>query len=301
MSASSGGSGGLPTLARRVERFGDGEASACLSLLEDILKTRQLSAVFQPIVTIGEGGILGYEGLIRGPLDGPFHLPADLFRVARANNLAFEVENLCCRVILERYAELSLPGKLFLNVNPMALELTQFDADVILSFLEKRGIAANKIVFELTEQIHAGRDYDLLRGVIARFRAMGFQIAIDDLGEGYSSLRRWSELLPEYIKIDMHFVRGVDASPVKQQFVRSLNDIACTTGTTIVAEGVETEDELRFLVKTGIACGQGFYFACPDANPSTALPGVGRTLLDDASWSVSYGVPTPTAHPGQRM
>lgn len=148
---------------------------------------------------------MGYEGLIRGPLGSPLHLPTDLFMVASANNLAFEVENLCCRIILERYAELSLPGKLFLNVSPMALELTQFDADVILSFLEKRGIAANKIVFELTGQIHAGRDYDLLRGVIARFRAMGFQVAIDDLGEGYSSLRRWSELLPEYIKIDIRF------------------------------------------------------------------------------------------------
>lgn len=294
MNALSDSSGGFSTLARKAGGFSDSNARVCLSALENILKTRQLNAVFQPIITIGEGRILGYEGLIRGPSNSPLHFPADLFRVARANSLTFEVENLCCRTILERYAELSLPGKLFLNVSPMALELTQFDAGTILGFLEERGIAASKIVFELTEQMHTGSDYGLLCGVIARFRAMGFQMAIDDLGEGYSSLRRWSELLPEYIKIDMHFVRGVDTNPVKQQFVRSLNDIAHTTGTTIVAEGVETEGELRFLAETGIACGQGFYFARPHASPSTAAPIAVHPPLDNA-WPMLYTIPVPSA------
>ncbi|HWK62820.1 MAG TPA: GGDEF domain-containing protein [Eoetvoesiella sp.] len=291
------GSSNAPASAGASDHSASTDA-ARLSCLERILETRRLDAVFQPIISLGKGHILGYEGLIRGPLDGPLHSPVELFKVARANDLALEVERLCCRIILERYAELNLPGKLFLNVSPMALELTNFSAETILGFLEEIGVEAGRIVFELTEHPHTGCDYDVLREVIDRYRRMGFQMAIDDMGEGFSSLRRWSELLPEYIKIDMHFIQGVDSSPVKQQFIRSLNDIAHKAGTVIVAEGVETENELRFLAENGIACGQGFYIAHPKANPVTALSEDFKKLLENG-WSVKHGMKISPARAGR--
>jgi diguanylate cyclase (GGDEF)-like protein len=96
---------------------------------------------------------------------------------------------------------------------------------------------------------------------------MGFKIAIDDLGEGFSSLRLWSELRPEYIKVDMHFVQGVDRDPVKLQFLKSIQQIAESCGTQVIAEGVETAAELKVVKDLGIALGQGYFIAHPSPTP----------------------------------
>lgn len=234
--------------------------------LNEILAARRLDAVFQPIIGLEDGDIRGYEGLIRGPADGPLHSPVELFRAAAESGLTLDLERLCCLVILQRFAQLKLPGKLFLNVSPKVLEATSYTSDDIFRFLDGIDLAPDKVVFELTEQIHGG-DYHALHEVVAHYRGLNFQIAIDDLGQGFSSLRRWCELLPEYVKIDMHFVRGVDNDSVKQQIVRSLNTIASVAGATVIAEGIETEGELQFLSECGIACGQGFYIARPNRDP----------------------------------
>jgi hypothetical protein len=93
------------------------------------------------------------------------------------------------------------------------------------------------------------------------------KIAIDDLGEGFSSLRLWSELRPEFIKVDMHFVQGVDRDPIKLQFLKSIQHIAESCGTHVIAEGVETEAELRVVKDIGIAFGQGYFIARPSPTP----------------------------------
>jgi diguanylate cyclase (GGDEF)-like protein len=96
---------------------------------------------------------------------------------------------------------------------------------------------------------------------------MGFKIAIDDLGEGFSSLRLWSELRPEFIKVDMHFVQGVDKDPIKLQFLKSIQHIAESCGTQVIAEGIETEAELRVVKDIGISLGQGYFIARPSPTP----------------------------------
>jgi diguanylate cyclase (GGDEF)-like protein len=100
---------------------------------------------------------------------------------------------------------------------------------------------------------------------------MGFQIAIDDLGEGFSSLRLWSELQPEYVKVDMHFIQGINNDPMKLQFVRSIQEIAEKSGYIVIAEGIETQAELLTIRDLGIACGQGYHIARPHANPKTVV------------------------------
>jgi EAL domain-containing protein (putative c-di-GMP-specific phosphodiesterase class I) len=185
-----------------------------LSRLNEILEQRQLNALFQPIIQMQTGDIIGYEGLIRGPSDSPLHSPMNLFKVARANNLSVEVEHMCRRVVLERFAELKLPGKLFLNVSPEMLLLPQARHGETLGYIQQVGINPERVIIELTEN-QPTYDYELLREAVMHYRRMGFQIAIDDLGEGFSSLRLWSELRPEYVKIDMHFVQGINQDPVK--------------------------------------------------------------------------------------
>lgn len=242
-----------------------------LSRLNEILSRRRLNALFQPIINMQRGEIIGYEGLIRGPSDSPLHSPMNLFKVARAHNLSVEVEHMCRRIVLERFAELNLPGKLFLNVSPEMLLLPQAKHGETLGYIHEVGINPERVIIELTEN-QPTYDYDLMREAVMHYRGMGFQIAIDDLGEGFSSLRLWSELRPEYVKIDMHFVQGINHDSVKLQFVRSIQEIAEKSGTMVIAEGIETQTELLMIRDLRIAYGQGYHIARPQATPGTELP-----------------------------
>ena len=249
-----------------------------LSRLKEILEQRQLNALFQPIINMQRGEIVGYEGLIRGPSDSPLHSPMNLFKVALAHGLGVDVEHLCRQVVIERFAELGLQGKLFLNVSPEMLLQPQARHGETLAYLQEVGLNPDRVIIELTEN-QPTYDYDLLREAAMHYRGMGFEIAIDDLGEGFSSLRLWSELRPEYVKIDMHFVQGINQDPVKLQFVRSIQEIAEESGTVVIAEGIETQTELMMIRDLGIAYGQGYHIARPHASPATALPAeVAKTL-----------------------
>ncbi|SFU57563.1 GGDEF domain-containing protein [Pseudoduganella namucuonensis] len=240
--------------------------------LHDIIARRQLSALFQPIVHLQSGAIIAYEGLIRGPSDSPLHSPLNLFKAARACNLTVEVEHLCRRVVLERFAELALPGKLFLNVSPECLLLQRDGArGETLQYIHQIGINPERVIIELTEN-QPTYDYELMREAVMHYRNMGFRIAIDDLGEGFSSLRLWSELRPEYVKIDMHFIQGINQDPVKLQFVRSIQEIADQSDTLVIAEGIETQAELLVLRDLGVAYGQGYHLGRPHGTPAKALP-----------------------------
>lgn len=99
------------------------------------------------------------------------------------------------------------------------------------------------------------------------YRGLGLQIAIDDLGCGYSSLRLWSELLPDYVKVDKQFVQGVHTDPIKQKFLQTVQDIAQNAGTRVIAEGIETVNEFEYLRNCGITCGQGYFIDHPVRTP----------------------------------
>lgn len=239
--------------------------------LKEILEYRALNALFQPIIKLEDGEIIGYEGLIRGPSDSPLHSPLNLFKVARDHNLTVAVEHLCRQIVLQRFAELKLPGKLFLNVSPECLLQPDARYGETLDYIQDLGINPKKVIIELTESQPA-YDYQLLRKAARHYRDMGFEVAIDDLGEGFSSLRLWSELRPEYVKIDMHFIQGINKDPVKLQFVQSIQEIAEKTGTRVIAEGIETQAELLLVRDLGIGYGQGYHIARPNGSPVRIVP-----------------------------
>jgi len=242
-----------------------------LSHLHEILERRQLTALFQPIIQMQGGEIVGYEGLVRGPTGSPLHSPMDLFKVARDNNLTAQTEHLCRSVTLERFSELALPGKLFLNVSPECLLQPELKKGAALSYIQEVGINPHNVIIELTES-DPTYNYEMLLESVMHYRDMGFQFAIDDLGAGFSSLRLWSELRPEYVKIDMHFIQGINNDPVKLQFVRSIQEIAEKSGTIVIAEGIETKAELLLIRDLGVAYGQGYLIARPHAAPAIAPP-----------------------------
>jgi len=264
-------SNSLPAVGQR-SLYHDYTASTWLSHLKAILAEGSLSAVFQPILNLRDGVILGYEGLVRGPANGPLHSPLSLLQVAKANNLTLELESLCCRTVMAQFIRLNLEGKLFLNLSPQVLGQVSIGGPSIVGLLNKTGLRADQIVIELTENHCPPSEYHYINAALACYRELGFQIALDDLGEGFSTLRRWSELNPDYVKLDMHFVQGIVNSPLKQIFVQAIRDIANASGAMIVAEGIETAEELELLAEFGVLCGQGYYIARPESSPML-MPG----------------------------
>jgi len=238
--------------------------------LLNIINNQDLNALFQPIAHLQSGEIFGYEGLIRAHSDNPLHSPIDLFNVARSVNLSMEIEHVCSKVILREFANKKLPGKLFLNVSPESLLLPKDHENEVLSYIEQCGLHPDQIIIELTES-RPEYNYDLLSKAVAHYSSKGFQFAIDDLGEGFSSLRLWSELRPAFVKIDMHFIQGINLDNVKLQFVRSIQQIAESSGTTVIAEGIETQTELLLIRDLGIGCGQGYHLGRPLSDPPTTL------------------------------
>lgn len=246
-----------------------GESSMHSQLLR-IIEQRSLTARFQPIVDMQNGDILGYEGLIRGPSDSPLHAPINLFKAAADHQLTVTVEHLCRKVVLEQFSAQKLPGKIFLNVSPESLIQRDTRYGETLDTVHQLGISPERVIIELTEY-QPTHDYGLLCDAVMHYREMGFEIAIDDLGEGFSSLRLWSELKPDYVKIDMHFIQGIDHDPVKAQFVRSIQSIAEKSGTKVIAEGIETQAELIAVRDLGVACGQGYHIARPHPAPARMI------------------------------
>lgn len=252
--------------------------------LHEILQQRKLSALFQPIMNMENGEFLGFEGLIRGPADSPLHSPINLFSAAKQQNLSLEVEMLCRRIVLESFVRLNLPGRLFLNVSPETLLHPSFKDGQTLACMAQVGLSPERVVIEITEN-QPTHDFSAMCNALLHYRAMGFQIAIDDLGAGFSSLRLWSELRPEFIKIDMHFVQGVDTDPIKLQFLKSIQQIAESCGTHVIAEGIETPAELDVIKNIGIAFGQGYHIARPNSTPPLLAPTEICSAINSANYS----------------
>ncbi|MEK1839545.1 MAG: EAL domain-containing protein, partial [Pseudomonas sp.] len=179
-----------------------------LSALSSILTQSGLHSLFQPIISLSERRIIGYEALSRGPSNSPLHSPVALFAVARQAGRLSELEIACRQSACRRFNEQQLPGKLFLNVSPESLLEAAHQPGRTLQLLQDFGIPPSQVVIELTEQTPTD-DFQLLQTALHHYRAMGFSIALDDLGAGYSSLRLWSELRPDYVKIDRHFIDGI--------------------------------------------------------------------------------------------
>lgn len=235
-----------------------------------IIEQRQLTPNFQPIISMATGEIYAYEGLIRGPSNSPLHSPLSLFRAAGQFGLLLEVERLCRQVMLEAFVQQKLMGKLFLNVSPECLLDENFKNGETLDYMRSLGLEPHRVVIELTEN-QPTYDYSLLLEAVRHYRSMGLEIAIDDLGEGFSSLRLWFELRPEYVKVDQHFIQNINQDPIKLQFVRSIQQIAENSSTQIIAEGIETRAEFMIIKDLGILLGQGYYIARPNAIPATII------------------------------
>jgi len=240
--------------------------SALHDELIKILDDEKLTPYFQPIISIAHKKIIGYEALIRGPSGSPLYTPFVLFSTADRFNLSNKLEYLSREISLKHYASLNRHEKLFINVSPAVLLQPDFKTTITRHFQDEFGLEPSSVVIEITEH-QATDNYRLMRDVVRHCRDMGFQIALDDLGSGYSGLWLWTELQPEFVKIDKHFIEGLYNDPIKTSFIRSIQSIANFLHCHVVAKGVETEEEFKAIERLGIAYVQGFYFAKPTPVP----------------------------------
>jgi diguanylate cyclase (GGDEF)-like protein len=238
--------------------------------VKQLIRARRLTFLLQPIIHARDRTVLGYEALVRGPSDSPLHSPSMLFEAAASEGVLAELDRLCLELATARKAALGLPGRLFVNLTPQGLLSFHGKSGDVAAILGRNGMPAESLVLELTEQAILD-DYDAIRSVMTEIQALGAAFAIDDLGSGYSGLRAWSELHPEFVKIDRYFISHIDSDALKMEFVRAIIDLARAARSTVIAEGVETAAEATELVDAGVSLLQGFYVARPQAEPAPQM------------------------------
>lgn len=231
-----------------------------------LLQSKALRPHFQPIVNLNTAKVIAHEALIRGPKGSMLEMPNALFQTALESGRTNELELLCRSLSIEQYAKHNLSGKLFLNVSASLLKNANHNKGFTVELLKRYGLDVDNIVIEISEQ-HPFDHHGVTENAVNYYRNMGFNIAIDDLGAGYSGLKLWSELKPNLVKIDKHFIRGIDKDAVKREFVKAIYNISQSMGCEVLAEGIETYNELSIIQNIGIHLGQGFFLGYPTETP----------------------------------
>ena len=159
---------------------------------------------------------------------------------------------------------------LFLNVEPDVISDPNFYEGFTKKYLHERHIHPDQIVLEITER-SALYNYNNYSKILNHYKNQGYRLAIDDMGAGYSNLSSISKIKPFYIKIDMDLIKDIDKDPFNQAIIQAFVSLSNLTNTRLIAEGVETKEELEVLIKYGVHAAQGYYIAKPDKTLS-AIP-----------------------------
>lgn len=234
----------------------------------NILENQRIEPVFQPIVSLKDGKIIGYEALSRIRQPRGIKIPEDLFHLAEIYGKIWELEQLCRSKILERYHRLCSQTdnqKLFLNVNPVVIHDKEFYAGFTSQYLQQHKLNPDNIVFEITER-SAADDMPGFKDTIRHYKTQGYKIAIDDAGSCYSGLNLICDIVPHYLKLDISLIHDIHKDNVKYAMVKSMVDFANLTNIQLIAEGIESEEELKTLIKLGVHNGQGYFLCMPDRN-----------------------------------
>jgi EAL domain-containing protein (putative c-di-GMP-specific phosphodiesterase class I) len=227
-----------------------------------MLMAGEVTSVYEPIVDVATKTVFGYEALARGPVGTEFHSPAALFEAADEEALIFELDCLCRRSGLDGAVGLPSGTRLFLNVRPTTIHDPSFRPEALIRTLERTRLQPSDVVFEISEQ-ESIESFDVFREIRDEYKNQGFQFALDDTGAGYASLQAVIELEPDFIKVDRALIAGLDMDPARQALLRALQSVADGLGARIIAEGLDTLEELETLDELGIPFGQGWLFGKP--------------------------------------
>lgn len=223
-------------------------------------KFEPIHTVYQPILHISTGKVLGYEALTRGR--GRWELPEDLFRRSYEEGFMTALDLECMWRALRILPKLGSRKLLFVNAEPTTLchaFAKGREGDLLLRKVSRY---SRQIVFELTEGMK-GRDFPLLKRGVSFLKKKHFRFAIDDVAGIGSKLFRLLSLRPNFLKVDISLVKGLGENRLQQGLVSRLVDLGTKYDCLVIAEGVERKGELAFVRRMGIPYAQGFYFAHP--------------------------------------
>lgn len=221
-----------------------------------------LRSVLQPIVDTETGRVIGHEALLRGPRGTSFEDPGTLFAAAARLGLRDLLEANARWLAGSRLKDLPDDQKLFINVDALNRDMPPIPG--------RPNLPRERIALEISER-QPILDNDVLLEQVARWRAMGHPIVIDDYGAGYMGLGALFALHPDILKIDQGVVTGIAADPVRQAAVEAVAHIARRAGFLLIAEGVETSDEFAVLKECGVRYMQGFLLGRPHDQPAPPL------------------------------
>ncbi len=221
----------------------------------------ELRVAFQPIMDLTTGAPFAYEALIRGPEGQGAGWVLD--QVNEANRYRFDQ---ACRVAAIREAVaaglLQTEARLSINFLPNAVYSPQACIRLTLHTAAECRMPSDRLIFEFTEQERL--DTEHVRRIIETYRSLGFATALDDFGAGHAGLNLLANIQTDLIKLDMDLVRGIDRSAPRRRIVTAMAGLCRELGIGLIAEGIETEDELAVLRTLGIRYVQGYLIARPE-------------------------------------
>ncbi|MEH7112405.1 EAL domain-containing protein [Neobacillus niacini] len=245
-----------------AEKRKQSEINEMVLAINKIINQKAITLLAQPIIDVSTNEIRAWELLSRGPKGTVLESPLQLFSVARQTGRLYELEMIVLEKMLQQVKASRCRQDVFVNCTPISLGNIRFPSD-IKSLLQKyRGISPKQITFEVTEQ-------DSIEGLknfaynIKVLRLMGFKIAVDDTGAGYSSLSTISEIMPDIIKIDRSLIENIDKNSVKESMLKGLLLVAKEAGSLVVAEGIENKEEALVLTRNNVDLAQGNFYARP--------------------------------------
>lgn len=235
--------------------------------LVKLLAANSVSVVLQPLVSLATKNCVACECLVRGDHEGIPVGAESLLSTARVLGMSHELDHAAWRAALKQGRELMQNGlSLFLNFTPSSLYNPKFDVTKTKAMCDEMRVDISQLVFEVTEaeKVH---DLDFLKIIMQEYRAEGAKIALDDLGSGYSSILHLADLRPDYVKLDQGLVRGAYKDHPRSVLLKAVTEAAHKLDIRVVAEGVETEEDLTFCIEIGADLAQGYFLARPAEVP----------------------------------
>ncbi len=258
---------GIREAAKAARSIEERDRARRVADLRASLRERGVYVDYHPIVVAETQEIYGYEALARGVMRS-LRSPEVMFDVAAEADLVWELSRLCRSRAIEGMDTHLQPGELlFLNVDPHDFNDPAFNEHEVKH--------PDRVVIEITERT-AIKDYPKFRERLRAFREAGFRFAVDDAGSGYAGLGSIANLEPDYIKLDISLINGIDTNFIKQNLVETMVKFANDHKAMVIAEGVERAEEFKAVKELGVHLVQGFFLHRPSHLPTPALTAARR-------------------------
>jgi len=230
----------------------------CLECINGKLLDFQFTMAFQPIVDTTTQQIFAHEALVRGMNN---ESAGQVFQHVNDTN-RYRFDQSCRATAIKLASELSMTSFLSINFLPNAVYRPELCIRTTLSAAEMYKFPIEQIIFEITESEKID-DHIHLREIVEHYHERGFKTAIDDFGAGYAGLNLLADIQTDFVKLDMALIRSIDQDKIRQAIVKGIVQTCTELGIQVIAEGIESSEELSTLQSFGIRLFQGYYFAKP--------------------------------------